>query len=136
MIHDLKIRLYTDSDHKEIVSWCKKMGTTPPREELMTQDSTFILERRGEAWVCVTVYQMPIKAFAWVEHLSSNPDLPSGKERKMAVGYLQEFLEGWARKRDYKALWCMAKNVKLAERFEEMGYKETYSGIKTLIKRL
>lgn len=136
MIHDLRIRLYADSDYKEIVRWNRKMGTTPPKEDHLTYDSTFILEKGGEAWACVTVYQMPIKAWAHVEHLSSNPDLPTGKERKMAVGYLQEFLEGWARKRGYKALWCMSKHAKLTERFEELGYKETLRGVTTLIKEL
>lgn len=136
MIENLKVRLYAEEDHKEITRWNLTMGTIVPAKDLLTEDSTFILEWNEVPWICVTVYQMPVKAFAWVEHLSSNPSLLDGKEREMAVGYLQEYLEGWARAKGYKALWCMAAHPKLAERFEALGYRETGSGIKTFLKGL
>lgn len=134
-INELKVVAYCAiHDYDMIKSWWDAVGEVAPLPDMLPEDTTFIVERKNEPWLCVTVFTTN-SGTAWIENLIANPGMKK-TERKMAIGLLQEFLEGWCREKGFKRMLCMSHKEKLSERYQELGYRKTLSSVETFIKIL
>lgn len=118
-----------------IQEWWKAHGEVPPIAEMLPCESTFIVEDAGIPALCVTVI-MTNTTVAWVDNLVASPAFNPSAERKLAVAFLNESIEGFCRVRGYTKLFCMAHKEGLVLRYNELGYKKTCENIRTFLKEI
>lgn len=129
----MNIRLFKKDDYELIRSWWIKANEFPPYQEMLPEESTFILEIDNQPKMCLTVYLTNCKFFAYLENFIKDPEF---KNSKNEVNQLLEHAEKFAKDKGYKVLFCLAYKDKLKKRYEELGYKNTLNNLSSFVKEL
>ncbi len=128
------IRPYTERDYPIVCDWWEFHGEPIPPKELIPT-STYILEKDGLPWVCLSLVMFNTPWIAWSCGLVSNPHI-SSEGRQDAVRDLWDHVAQIARLMGYKNLLCIAPNEQLEKRYEELGFKVTKKNQTFMVKEL
>lgn len=129
----MDIRLYKNSDFEMIQNWWIDSNEIPPLREMLTEDSTFVLEMHGKARMCITVYLTNCKAVAHLENFVKDPNF---KDSNTCSKILVEHAEKFAKEKGYKYLMCLSYQEKLKSRYEKLGYIRTLNNLSSFCKEL
>jgi hypothetical protein len=129
----ITIRDYTDEDWSVIDSWWKSSGEVGPLQSMMPPDSSFIAEIDCVPALAVCLYLTNTKEICYVENFIGNPDL-KGNFRKLATAILLDHITLFANRLGYKRLICMTEKPVLVERYKEIGFIPTLSGVTTFVR--
>lgn len=129
------IRLFKDSDYKEICQWWQAAGEPVPPRNLIAP-KTYILENSvGIPWICLSLIEFSTPHIAWSAGLVSNPSLTK-EGRKAAVKELWDYVAATAKELGYANLLCIAPNERLEKRYAELGFIPTYRNQTFMVKPL
>lgn len=129
----MNIRLYNKNDYQMIKGWWVDSNECPPLEDMLTEDSTFILEMHGKARMCISVYITNSKAVAYLENFVKDPGF---KDSNACSKILVEHAEKFAKDKGYKYLMCLSYKEKLKSRYEKLGYFRTLNNLSSFCKEL
>lgn len=129
----MNIRLYKKEDFNIIKDWWIKSNEVPPIEEMLTEDSTFILEMHGKAKMCISVYLTNCKCVAYLENFIKDPEF---KDSKKSSKTLVEHAEIFAKEKGFRILVCYSYKEKLSKRYQELGYINTLNNLSSHAKEL
>lgn len=127
------IRLYRESDFELLKSWWIEANELPPLKEMMTLDSTFVLEKDGVPVMSLCVYFTNCKHLAYLENFIRNPSLNnSNLYSEKIVTHVEEF----ARSKGYRIIACLSYKDKLKQRYQQLGYINTLNNLSSFVKIL
>ena len=129
----MNIRLYNKSDYEMIKNWWIDSNECPPFEDMLTEDSTFILEMHGKARMCISVYMTNCKAIAYLENFIKDPNF---KDSNTCSKILVEHAEKFAKDNGFRHLVCLSYKEKLKTRYEKLGYSNTLNNLSSFCKEL
>lgn len=129
----ITIRPYRKDDWAQVDSWWKESGEIGPLETMMPLESSFIAEIDGTPALAVTLYLTNTPELCYVENFIGNPALKGG-ERRLATYMLLEHITKFANLLGYKRLICMTEKPILVERYKEIGFTPTLSGVTTFAR--
>lgn len=128
----MNIRLYTHSDYEMIKSWWIAANEPPPPQEMMTEDSAFILEIEGKPVISVMLL-LTNSPLAWLTSFVKDPKFTNSK---IASKQLVTYAENFAKERGYKALLMFSYKDKLKKRYQDLGYINTANNLSSFVKRI
>lgn len=131
----ISIRNYRKEDWAMVESWWAHASEISPVPGMMPEESSFIAEVDGIPALAVTVYLTNTPEIAYVENFIGNPAVKGGSRREASV-LLSHHIAGFARGRGYRRLLCMTEKPKLMDRYQELGFSPTLSGVTTLVRVL
>lgn len=126
------LRHYKNDDFPMIASWWEKAGEPGPRETMMLEESSFIIEVDSVPAYSITVYMTNCKELAYLENFSRNPEI----KNKDAAQALLDYVCGWARIKGYKHLITFGYHEKLKTKFVEYGFMKTLDNLSGFVKEL
>ncbi len=131
---NVNIRQYKDSDYEMISNWWTDSKEMGPGKDMLSANTTFIMELNGVPAYSLTLYLTNCKGMALFENFIGNPALKG--ERKMFASVLVDYLEKTAKSLGYNKIMCLSMNDKLVDRYTDLGYNKTVSNLTALVKEL
>jgi hypothetical protein len=127
------IRLYKKEDFKMIQDWWIQSNEVAPLEDMLTLDSTFILEVHNKPRMCISAYLTNCKCVAYLENFIKDPTF---KDSKNCSKQLVEHAENFVKEKGFRILVCYSYKNKLTKRYEELGYINTLNDLSSHAKEL
>lgn len=131
----MNIRLYKKSDLNTILIWCLDHKECLPYPEMLTTDSTFVLEKDNKPLACLTVYLTNSKEVAYLENLVRDPEF-KGQEKDEAIKMLFNHVENFTKEQGFKRVVAFVHRPLLKNRFKEMNYINSMNDISSYVKEL
>lgn len=128
----MNIRLYRPNDWNILKSWWTKVNQPFMTEEMMTSDSTFILEFDNKPVASITLYLTNCKEVAYVENLIRDPEFHNRDAINGLIGHMEKF----AKEKGCKRLVVLSNKDKLNKKYESIGYFTTCYNMSCLVKEL
>lgn len=128
----MNIRLYKKEDYELVKSWWLAAKEFAPLEEMLPEESTFILEINNEPKICLTTYLTNCKFFAYLENFVKDPNFNNEEAIQKLVSHVEKFVKD----KGYRVLFCLSYKDKLKERYEELGYTNTLNNLSSFNKEL
>lgn len=128
----MNIRLYKKEDYNMISNWWIAANEPPPPSEMLTDDSTFILEIDNQPMISVMLLLTNTK-LAWVTSFVKNPEFKNSKEASKAI---VEYAENFAKEKGYTTTLMFAYTEKLKKRYQDLGYINSANNISSFVKRI
>jgi hypothetical protein len=130
----VNIRQYSDKDFEMISDWWKQANEVGPAKDMLSAQTTFIMEINNVPAYSLSLYLTNCKGLAIFENFAGNPQLKG--ERKKFAPVLVNYLEDLAKSLGYKKIMCLSMNDKLVTRYTSLGYNKTVGGLTALVKEL
>ena len=131
----MKIRNYSLKDYFILFLWWQKTSEPVPTNEMLPEESTFVVELNEEPIMAVTLYLTNSKEFCMVDNFiadpAANPDI-----RKEATRQLLKYIAEFAEKRGFKKLFCLSRTPGLSKYYKKIGFFQTGKNLDTFIKEL
>jgi hypothetical protein len=128
-------RAYKQSDWPLIKEWWAASGEIAPVEGMMPPDSSYVADIDGTPALACSLYLTNTKELAYVENFIGNPAL-KGAERREAAQAGMAHVARVARELGYKRLLCMTEKPALMNRYQELGFTPTLSGVTAFVRVL
>lgn len=131
----MNIRTYKDSDYNSIFAWWLMQNEMPPTKDMLSTETTFILEDNDIPLVCLTLLLTNVKSLCYAEFLVGNPDY-ANENRKKATRLISEYVCEYAKTLGYTTILASAVNVKLKQYYTELGWTPALDNVLQLRRNL
>lgn len=131
----ITIRKYRKSDWHMIDGWWKESGEIGPIPSMYPEESSFVAEIDGVPCLAVALYLTNTPALCYAENFIGKPG-SQGSARKHAAMLLSDHIAKVAKALGYERIMAMSDKEVLANRYFELGFDPTLSGVTTLVRRL
>lgn len=128
----MNIRLYKNEDYEMIKSWWIEANEPFPPKELMTEDSTFILEINNKPLMSVMLL-LTNSSLAWLTSFIKDPKFKDSKE---ASKFITNYAENFAKEKGYKTILMFSYTDNLKQRYQNLGYIKSADNISSFVKRI
>lgn len=132
----LRIRALKDTDYDDIlVGWWKDWGFEPPSKDFLPDDATSgLMVMDKDTPVVAGFFYHTNSKVGWIDWIISNKEYRDN--RREAITLLLDSLTLAGKNMGYTFAYSLAKNKKLHEYFQDIGYSAVEFYKTELIKRL
>lgn len=129
----MTLRKVTPEDVGTVYKWWKAANIIMPPIDTWPE-TTFLASGDDIPMYAISLH-LTNSPLAWLENFVANPEIPA-ETRKKLIKYGLEQLAGIAKESGAKYFWAYASNPKLAQYYEEMGFKVMQSQLVSMARKI
>lgn len=135
LVHGLTIRTYKKEDYQELSRWYESFSSVVPHEDMLSEESTFILEMDGIPAMCQTLLMTKGTSVAYFEYLIKNPDFKIVNLEECLFTLCNHICK-FAKLQGYKHIITYGKVEKLNEKYVRGGFIKATDGLSAFYRSL
>jgi hypothetical protein len=134
---NLKFRLTRETDYEELSKWWDAWSFPKPTIEMLDNLRHGIMVYLDDVNICCGfIYFTNAEAFGLIEFIVSNNDVKDKETRKLALIFLINTLNEYAKRKGIKCLFTSLQHPNLVKHYEACGYVKGSTNTIEMIKML